>query len=146
MPAKHQPAAAKQFSVPLYDRPGALSQLTEVLFKEGVNLLGITSDTSGTVAFVHFIVDKEPQALKALRNAGFQVYEAPLFFAELPNRPGELNRLCKALAQQGLNIRSVYGTTGGGELGRLAFTVDNAEKAAPVFEKWMARETAPAGR
>ena len=50
----------------------------------------------------------------------------------LPNRPGELARVARQLANAGVNIRSVAGVAGGGE-GVLEFLVDNLGAATEAL-------------
>ncbi|MBI4249176.1 MAG: hypothetical protein HY611_06715, partial [Elusimicrobia bacterium] len=73
---------------------------------------------------------------KLLENAGFQVLETPAYCVELPNRPGELNKLAKALASKSINIHQIYGSADGGQNAKLIVSVDQIPKAAPIFAKW----------
>jgi hypothetical protein len=52
----------------------------------------------------------------------------------LPNRPGELARVARQLANAGVNVRSVAGVSGAGE-GVLEFLVDNLDAAAGALRQ-----------
>jgi hypothetical protein len=52
----------------------------------------------------------------------------------LPNRPGELARVARQLADAGVNIRSVAGVSGGGE-GVLELLVDSLGAATQVLKQ-----------
>ena len=125
-----------QYSVPLPDKPGMLHKVTQALHKEEINLCGIMTESLGNVAYVHFLAEKENNIPKLLKTAGFQVFESPAFWLELPNRPGELNKLAKRLGDEGINILHVYGTTNGGETARIALVVSEPEKARPILADW----------
>lgn len=124
-----------QFSIPLENKPGALHRVLRSLSAAGVNILGVSSEGVGGLGFVHLVSDTGVKALSVLKRAGFDVFEAPVFNVDLANRPGELARLTKALAEQGVNIVQIYGTTSG-QVGRLLFTVDSPEKAKPLLAKF----------
>jgi hypothetical protein len=59
--------------------------------------------------------------------------EMQAFIVELPNRPGSLAAVCKALGAGGINISGVAGATAG-EVGSLAFTADDHAGARAVLE------------
>ena len=125
----------KQFSIPLQNRPGALHGVLKSLSAAGVNILGVSSEGVGGLGFVHLVSDSGNKTLAVLQRSGFNVFEAPVFNVDLDNRPGELARLTRALAERGANIVQIYGTTSG-NVGRLLFTVDAPDKARPVLAKF----------
>jgi hypothetical protein len=55
------------------------------------------------------------------------------FIVELPNRPGSLAAVCKALGASGINMIGAAGATAG-EIGSLAFTADDDAGARTVLE------------
>lgn len=55
------------------------------------------------------------------------------FIVDLPNRPGSLAAVCKALGGGGINITGAAGATTG-ETGTLAFTADDHAGARNVLE------------
>ena len=125
-----------QYSVPVPNEPGTLHKVTQVLYREGVNLTGIMTESLGNAAFIHFLADKENNIPKLLKSAGFQVLENQVFCLELPNRPGELNRLAKRLGDEDINILNVYGATNGGETARVILVVNEPDKAKPILAEW----------
>jgi hypothetical protein len=125
----------QQFSIPLENQPGTLHRVLKTLSAAGINILGVSSEGVGGLGFVHLVSDTGVKALKVLEKAGFHVFHAPVFNVDLANRPGELARLTKALAEKGVNVVQIYGTTSG-HVGRLLFTVDAPEKAQPLLAKF----------
>ena len=124
-----------QLSIPLKNQPGELHAAIRALSAGGVNILGVSSEAVGSFGFVHVVSDAGTKALKVLQRAGFDVFKTPVFNTDLANRPGELARLTKALANRGINITQIYGTTSG-HVGRLLFTVDHPAKARPIVQKF----------
>jgi len=125
----------KQLSVPLKNQPGALYGAIRALSAAGVNILGVSCESMGNYGFVHLVPDAPVKALQVLKRAGYDVFEAPVFNVDLENKPGELARLTRALADKGVNIVLIYGTTSG-HVGRLLCTVDDPEKARPILSKF----------
>lgn len=125
----------KQYSIALENHPGALHSVLTKLSAAGVNILGVSSEGVGCYGFVHLVSDTGVKASKVLERAGFRIFESPVFNVDLANRPGELARLTQALAANGVNLIQIYGTTSG-HVGRLLFTVDNADKARPIVAKF----------
>ena len=124
-----------QFSIALENRPGNLHRVLRTLSAAGINILGVSSEGVGGLGFVHLVSDTTTKAHLVLKRAGFNVFETPVFNVDLANRPGELARLTKALAERGVNIVQIYGTTSG-HVGRLLFTVNEPEKARPIIAKY----------
>lgn len=131
-----------QLSVPVVDTPGALGSLTEVLAKEKVNVVALTSETVGEVAVVHLVVESPNPAVTALKKAGHQVVVSSVLWAELPNRPGALAELAKALGTKGVNITRVWGSSDDCSTGRVVLSVDKPEVAESVLSRWTTKVTA----
>ena len=125
----------EQFSIPLENTPGTLHRVLRTLSAASINILGVSSEGVGGLGFVHLVSDTGIKTLKVLEKAGFHVFRTPVFNVDLANKPGELARLTKALAEKGVNIVQIYGTTSG-YVGRLLFTVDAPEKAQPILSKF----------
>ncbi|MFH1744474.1 MAG: ACT domain-containing protein [bacterium] len=133
----------KQFSVPVQNEPGTLVKIAQLLFRGGINITAIMTESLGDVAYIRFLVDRENDARKLLGTAGIPVLETPVFHLELSNRPGELGRLANVLAKEGISIRYIYGTTSGEKSAEVILSVDYPEKAAPVLSKWKEKALAP---
>lgn len=103
-------ARVKQLTVALENRPGKLAQVTKVLADAGVNILALLGSTAGAQASVQVVVDKLPQAKKALAKAGLRYAEGKLEEHALANQPGALARLAGRLARKGINIDCAYAT------------------------------------
>ncbi|OGS02930.1 MAG: hypothetical protein A3G41_01405 [Elusimicrobia bacterium RIFCSPLOWO2_12_FULL_59_9] len=122
------------FSVPCENRPGALSHVTHVLSKKGINLLAVDTTNLNKIGFVHFVAEKKGEVTGVLAEAGLAVFGMEAFFVELQNRPGQLAALAKALSHKSVNIEKVYGTTPAVGPARLVLIVDNPAKARSVLK------------
>jgi hypothetical protein len=118
---------ASDLTIYLDDEPGELARLGEVLGKAGINIDGFCALTSGGGrGEIHVLVDDVETARRAIEEAGLRVgdeREALVVHAE--NLPGELGRIARRIADQGVNILCHYV----GSNNRLVFVVDDAERA-----------------
>jgi hypothetical protein len=117
---------ATDLTIELQDRPGELARAAEALGNAGVNIDGGCATTGGGSGQVHLLVEDPAAARQALEGAGVTVSgEREAFVVDAPNRPGELGRTARRLADAGVNIEAYYVSTGD----RLVFCADDPEKA-----------------
>ena len=129
----------KQFSIFMPNRPGSLSALARLFADKGVNILGIASEVRDDSGLVRIAVDADAELSGLLSQAGFASVETTLLSVEVPDRPGELFRLAKALADARVNITTVYGTSIGGQTSRLLIAAENTDKARALLDSLAAR-------
>ena len=125
----------KQISVFVENKPGRLANVTEVLYKKGVNLRAFTIAEAGDFGIIRMVVDKTDEAYKALKEAGFTVTLTDVLGVEVKDEPGGLYRIAKALGDVGINIEYVYAFTFGGDKALIILRVDDTEKAIEVLER-----------
>ena len=107
------------------DRPGTLAEMGEVLGKAGVNIEGCCGFAVGNEGVIHILVEDAEAARRALQATGFKVSaERPVLVTNIADKPGELGKLARRLANAGVNIDLGY-TIGKGEL---VLGVDDLEK------------------
>ena len=117
---------AKDLLVMLGDTPGTLAQLGETLGKAGVNIEGLSGSATEGEAALHILVEDAAAARRALDAAMIHVHdERDVLVIQAQDRPGELGRLCRKIADAGVNINLAYLATNT----RLVFGVDDLEKA-----------------
>ena len=117
-------------AVALENHPGALSDVLDLLSKNKFNVSGIEAEALGDFGRARILVDDSARAAKILRKKGYDVVEAEAIELDLPNKPGELARVMKALAAAKVNVVSLYGTTPSPTGSpRLLLRVNNAAQA-----------------
>lgn len=122
-------------TVQLENRPGTLAEAARILAKENVNIEAVENETCGDFGFARFFTDNPDKAEKALRKKGYFVTTTELVEAILPNRPGELARVCEALAKAGVNIDGCIGGATGTGNGRVTFRVNDPVTARRVIQE-----------
>lgn len=119
----------KQLVVLLENRPGSLSEIAQTLSKEEINITGIMVEGSLEFGTARLHVDNARKAEKVLRDAGYQVSAGEVLVLDLPNRPGELARICDALAEARVNIECIFGTTSKTDNPQIILKVSDPERA-----------------
>jgi hypothetical protein len=115
----------------LDDSPGRLAALGEILGKAGINIEGLFAAPAGGDAAFHILVEDASAARRTLEAAKFHVHEErDVLILQVEDRPGELGRLCRKLADVSVNINLIYVATNT----RLVVGVDNLEKARAALE------------
>ena len=123
-----------KFVVVVPNQPGILRQLTQLLSQEGVNIDSLLTETFGDVASYRFLLEKDNGLRRTLEREGFHVIEDKVFRLDLPNRPGELDQLTRKLAEQGVAIRYMYGTSHG-QTSKVILAVDRPEDAVGIVKE-----------
>lgn len=121
----------KAVRVSLANRPGALSQVTQLLAAAQVNLEGVEVEVLGVNAFARFYSRDYERAERILRDAGYIVSTNDMLEVILSDEPGELARVCRILAEGKVNMESCFGSTlgTGAKKCRFFLRVDNLDRA-----------------
>jgi hypothetical protein len=134
-------AKAKEFTVTIEDKPGALGKCFLALAARGVNILAFQSYVEERESLVRFLPD-DPAAANAVLGGLRTIFEeTEVAVVRLPHRPGELGRAAARLGEGHINIDYSYcGVDPGSALGLLVFGVDNVTKAAALLDELAAQE------
>ena len=117
---------AKNLTIHLEDRPGALAEMGEALGKSVVNIDGICGVSCEGVGVLHILVEDAAAARSAIERAGFEVQdERDVLVVNIVDRPGELGDIARKLANVGVNLDLLYLTANMD----LVIGVDDLEKA-----------------
>jgi hypothetical protein len=123
----------KQFNVFIEDKVGELARVTELLAQNAVNVRGLATDKLGPRAAVKVITDDEASTRRALSRSGFQFEESEVVVLDLIDRPGEISKIARRAAKEGLNINSVFLLGKKGTPVSLALVTDDPEKAKKLL-------------
>lgn len=127
-------AGVKQFNVFVEDKIGELARVTETLSQSAVNIRGLATERLGPRPAVKIITDDEASTRKALSKAGFQFEESEVVVIDLIDRPGEISKVARRAAKEGLNISSVFLIGKKGTPASLALVTDDARKAKKLAD------------
>jgi hypothetical protein len=118
----------KQLSFMMPDRAGLLSEISTALAGAKVNIGAICAYGMQNEATFMLTADSIAKAKKALAPLGVaELKEEDVFAVEMTNKPGELQKVAQRIADAGINIIYMYGTTAAGRSATCVFaTSDNA--------------------
>lgn len=121
----------EEIIVTVDDRPGILAEIGELLGRTGVNIETLSATAYEGTGIVHLVVDDGDEAGEVLASNGFNLAETrPVLAATLDDRPGELGKYCRKLADSGVRITSAYVAKRGGGETELIFGVDSSDAPA----------------
>ena len=134
-------AKAKEFTITIEDKPGALGKCFSALAKSGVNILAFQSYVEEGERLARIVVD-DPAGAKAVLGGLRMIFEeTEVAVIRLAHRPGELGRAAARLGEKQINIDYSYsGLEPGSALALAGFGVDNLTRAATVLDELSAEQ------
>ena len=132
---------AKEFTVTIADKPGALGTFFLALAERGVNILAFQSYVEEGESLARFVADDMASAMAVLRSLRMIFEHTDVVVVRLAHRPGELGRAASRLGEKQINIDYSYcGFEPGSTVGLLVFGVDNLTKASALLDELAAKE------
>lgn len=98
----------KQISVFLENRKGRLYEVLNVLATEKINIRALSIADTADFGILRLIVPDPDAAKKVLEKGGFTVKENNVIAIEVPDRPGGLAFVLKALQDSDINVEYLY--------------------------------------
>ena len=127
---------AKEFTVTIEDKPGALGKCLLALARRGVNILAFQSYVEEGESLARFLADDMDTAKAVLGGLNMIFEETEVVVVRLAHRPGELARAASQLGESNINIDYTYcGLEPGSTLGLAVFGVDNLTKASALLDE-----------
>ena len=124
----------KDLTIELKNRPGALADMGDALSRAGVSIEGGGAWVVNGRGAAHFLFEDGAAARCALEAAGIQVLAEKDVLVQRLNRsePGQLGKLCRRMAENGVNIEALYSDHDH----RLVLVVDDMAKGRIVSAAW----------
>jgi hypothetical protein len=127
---------AKEFTVTIEDKPGALGKCFVALAERGVNILAFQSFVEEGESLVRILADDPAAARAVLSSQRMMFEEEDVAVVRLPHRPGELARATSRLGEKQINIDYAYcGLEEGSTLALIVFGVDSLTRAATLLDE-----------
>jgi len=127
----------KQISVFLENKPGTLWEMTDLLGRSDIDLLGLSIADTQSFGIVRLIVhsDQIDKALQLLRDAGYIARINHVICAAVPDKPRGLASLLAIIDQAGLSVEYMYSFLRTNESGtaHMILRLNDGQKAAKVF-------------
>ena len=98
----------KQISVFVENKPGKLSELTEVLRRNSIDMRALSIAEAEDFDVVRIIVNDSYNTACVLRDAGYVLSITPVLAAAIPDEPGGLAHILEVLGDAGINLEYTY--------------------------------------
>jgi hypothetical protein len=123
--------------ISLDNAPGELARMGEALGAAGASVEGGGAWVVANRGVAHFLFEDGDAARRALESIGMNVVAVkPVLLQRLrQDEPGQLGKICRAMADAGVNIEVQYSDHDH----QLVLVVDDPVKGAEVSRQWMAR-------
>ncbi len=125
----------KEISFTMPDKVGLLSEVTTAVAKAKVNISAICAYAMENSAYFMLTADSTAKAKKALVPLGVAIEEKDVVEVEMPNKPGELQKVAKRMADDGIDIEYMYATAGKGKTATCVFKTADDSKTIKVINK-----------
>ncbi len=125
----------KQISVFLENKPGKLSQVTDILEKNDIDISAISIADTTEFGILRMIVNKPEEAVAAIKAEKFPVSTTEVLAVEVADKPGGLNLALQTLNEAGVSIEYLYSfIKRNGKRALILFRVEDPEKAVEVLQ------------
>ena len=123
--------------ISLDNKPGELARMGEALGAAGVSVEGGGAWVVADRGVAHFLFEDGEAARQALEAIGMNVVAVkPVLLQRLTqDEPGQLGKICRAMAEAGVNIEVQYSD----HEHQLELVVDEPVEGAELSRRWMER-------
>ncbi len=122
-------------SFSMKDKPGLLSEITKRLSAAKVDISAICAYAWDDTAYFDMTTNSNVKAKKALKDLKVAFEEEDVVVVEMPNKVGELEKAAKTIADAGINIGYMYGTTSSGRTAKCLFSTSDNRKVLKLINK-----------
>ena len=126
---------AKEISFTVPNKVGLLSEVTAAIAGAKVNITAICAYGMGNTAYFMLIAESNAKAKKALSPLGIKIEEKDVVEVEVPDKPGELQKIAKKIADAGIDIEYMYATASSGKKETCIFMTADNPQAIKVINK-----------
>ncbi len=131
-------AFVKEIALKLENKPGTLSQVSEILGSNAINIIAFYVYTQGNEGILRFIANDPDKAVNVLSAAGYELEVSQVIACEAPHHPGGLNAILKPLKNAGINVDYIYPCLGTGSMTVLILGLKPLEQALRILkDNWI---------
>ncbi|OGP77323.1 MAG: hypothetical protein A2V86_16565 [Deltaproteobacteria bacterium RBG_16_49_23] len=125
----------KEISFEMSNKVGLLSEVTAAIAGAKVNITAICAYGMENSAYFMLTTNSNAKAKKALAPLGVAIEEKDVIEVEALDKPGELQKVAKKIADAGIDIEYMYATAGSGKKETCIFMTSDNAKAIKVINK-----------
>ena len=124
---------ATQFCVALENKPGTLAALCHVLRRADVDVQALFVSNDEEFCWVNMVAVPTAAVERMLCDGGYHYFTEKVLTVRTQNRPGALEAVAGRLAEKGVNINYVYGSSMDASEFTLVLNVNDHEAAAETL-------------
>ena len=98
----------RQISIYAENKKGTMRDITGILLREDVNILGSVTNDSAEYGIIRMVVSDPEKAGKAFADAGYLVRLTDVLGVEVEDEVGNLNKLLTALDESNISVNYIY--------------------------------------
>jgi hypothetical protein len=125
----------KEISFTMPNKVGLLLEVTTAIAGAKVNINAICAYAMENSAYFMLTTNSNAKTKKALAPLGVGIEEKDVVEVKLSNKPGELQKVAKRIADAGIDIEYMYGTSGAGKTETSVFKTSDDSKTIKVVNK-----------
>ena len=125
----------KEISFEMSNKVGLLSEVTAAIGGAKANITAICAYGMEGSAYFMLTTNSNAKAKKALAPLGVAIEEKDVIEVEALDKPGELQKVAKKIADAGIDIEYMYATAGSGKKETCIFMTSDNAKAIKVINK-----------
>ena len=125
----------KEISFTMSNKVGLLSEVTRAVAGAKVNITSICAYAMENNAYFMLTTDSNTKAKRALEPMGVLIEERDVVEIEVPDKPGELQKIAKKIAEAGIDIEYMYATASSGKKETCIFMTADNPKAIRTINK-----------
>ena len=126
---------AKQLTVFIENRSGRLSEVLSVLAESNVTILSMSLADTTEFGLLRLIVDNAALGREKLSENGFSSILSDVSIIQIPHKVGSLQKLLKAIDDNGVNIEYMYGLSIESDEAYVVLKASDAEKIDEILTK-----------
>ena len=126
---------AKEISFTMPNKVGLLSEVTTAIAGAKINITAICAYGMGNIATFMLTTNSNTKAKRALEPLGVIIEERDVIEVEVPDKPGELQKISRRIANAGIDIEYMYATASSGKKETCIFMTADNPKAIKVINK-----------
>ena len=127
----------QQISVFLENRAGQLLDVANILAEHQIDMLAINIAETADYGIARLIVDNPRKAAEVLSERDYVLRTTPVVETPVPDRPGGLSELLRAVAEADIDIEYMYSAFMGRQngLAYMIFRVEDIDRLNAVLTK-----------
>ncbi|MBS3905926.1 MAG: ACT domain-containing protein [Syntrophaceae bacterium] len=125
----------KEIGFTMPNKVGLLSEITTAIAGAKVNITAICAYGMEESAYFMLTTDSNAKAKKVLVPLGVAIEEKDVVEVEVPDKPGELQKVAKKIADAGIDIEYMYATASSAKKETCIFMTSDNARAIRVINK-----------